>query len=308
MSDETLRFAWWNTSLSPRIDPRRAAKPLTESRFKLAAKLLERLISRKGADVVVLGEVSPEIAQALLNTLPADLGFRVVSESLMKAPERLGVALLHNDRVRVNASAPLRYRYFEHDARLALRFNLTITVDDTPLDLFAVHWPSNRDATSPKLRKSLGVALALHVRNAAACSLVLGDFNDEPFHDSLDGQLQASRDRAIVMNRKALLYNASWRLLGHRRAHVAHAPAPSPAGTYYFRSRETTWRTYDQVFVSPALLTGIWQLHEPDVCVWRSPLLLNRSGRPRLKFDHLPVLGSLRRPAIVAPQETQQDG
>lgn len=308
MSDETLRFAWWNTSLSPRTDPRRAAKPLAESRFRLAAKLLERLISRKGVDVVVLGEVSPEIARRLLDALPADIGFRIASESLTKAPERLGVALLHNDRVRVSAAVLLLYRYFGRDERLALRFNLTLSADNTPLDLFAVHWPSNRDAASPKRRQSLGAGLALYIPNAAACTLVLGDFNDEPFHDSLDSQMQASRDRAIVMSRKALLYNASWRLLGHRRAHIAHAAAPSPAGTYYFRSPETSWRTYDQVLVSPALLTGTWQLHEPDVRVWRSPLLLNPSGRPRLKFDHLPVLGSLRRPAIVAPQETQQDG
>jgi endonuclease/exonuclease/phosphatase family metal-dependent hydrolase len=308
MSDETLRFAWWNTSLSPRIDPRRKAKPLTEPRFNRAAKLLKRLTLRMGADIVVLGEVSPEIARRLLDALPSGLGFRVESESLAEPKKRIGVALLHNDRVRVSESALLRYRYFGSDARLALRFNLTLSADNTPLDLFAVHWPSNRDAASPKRRKSLGAGLALHVQNAAACTLVLGDFNDEPFHDSLDSQMQASRDRAIVMERKALLYNASWRLLGHRRAHIAHASAPSPAGTYYFRSPETSWRTYDQVFVSPALLTGTWQLHELDVRVWRSPLLLNRSGRPRLEFDHLPVLGSLRRPAIVAPQETQQDG
>jgi hypothetical protein len=98
--------------------------------------------------------------------------------------------------------------------------------------------------------------------------VVLGDFNAEPY----DGAFHAhptSRDRIAALRHRPkatddlLLYNLSWRWMGESEPWNG-SEAPSFAGTYNNGKYDpNAWKTFDQILVSPSLLTASgWLLRE----------------------------------------------
>lgn len=153
--------------------------------------------------------------------------------------------------------------------------------------------------------------------------LLLGDYNDEPFDESVRQALRTSHLRQDVVDRGRLaegaktvlrtyhetdiwLYNPCWHLISAGR----------PCGTFY---REGTWRIYDQVIASHGALlpTSPMQLVEGSLRVFSEPQIeygrttvemATRGGMPR-EFspetgtgvsDHFPLVFELDFPASVS--------
>ncbi len=125
--------------------------------------------------------------------------------------------------------------------------------------------------------------------------MVLGDFNDEPFNESMSTALLGSRDRNLVRKVPQLLYNPFWRLMGERQVLEEEKDGRLGAGTHYFEGTVAThWHTYDQFLVSASLLSGPgWVLKEGGTRIWQKPPLLRSPGRFASSFDHFPILGVL---------------
>lgn len=140
--------------------------------------------------------------------------------------------------------------------------------------LFANHWPSRSGGQheSAGYRAIAGETLAyFHERvrellGAATPVLVMGDFNDEPFDDSLVRHALSRRQPARVSGgRNAYLLNLTLGLLGDRE------------GTFYFDNEPNV---LDQLLANAAMLDGTAPLAvEPDsVELVRFPGMV-RAGR-----------------------------
>jgi Endonuclease/Exonuclease/phosphatase family len=296
---ELLRFAWWNTRL---------AREAGDNQRQVAREVVKRLVDREGVWLLALGEVNEKDA-----------------EELRQACETSGLDLLAGDSVPRNLALVYRRDGLDlkrHEAMISMwgKKNLEhcLHVVFTERDggcrfhLFVVHWPSNyMDNAASDERRTLAHDLCTEIRSIADSEhvVILGDFNVEPFDAAFRG-LQASRARESVREGRARLYNPFWRLLGERQHLQAALESPRDrkgAGTYWYRGSNdmTKWYTYDQFLVSASLLDPKgWHLSEDATAIWQEPPLINENtGRPRYKFDHFPIVGTLRPPAPSSVQE-----
>jgi len=127
--------------------------------------------------------------------------------------------------------------------------------------------------------------------------IIMGDFNEEPFHECLENQLLASRDRALAAKSPLHLYNPFWRHLGESEPYAGGASRKSFAGTCFLRTgRATQWKTVDQIIVSSAFLSsGPWHLNEELTrIVYITPKAMREDGATGI-FDHFPVIATIER-------------
>jgi len=285
-----LKLGWWNTRLSPKKGNAARADDADEETWAIASDVV-RLLERDEIDVLALGEVTPAAAERLR----AGTGY--VGLEVPRDAGDHGIGILFNPRRAVLTfdkviSVPLRER------ELHRSIEVSVVVDRVllPLRLILAHWPSRMVHEQADDRLALGSQLQTHIRNIIerdgrreAFVVVGGDFNDEPFDESLTMGLWGTRDRALARRQPHTLYNPFWRLLGERR-HREHGDEETGAGTAHWRSgRATKWHTFDQFLVSSSLLgAGCWSLLEGATGIWDQAPLASALGLHR-EFDHYPV-------------------
>lgn len=205
-------------------------------------------------------------------------------------------------------------------ARQAVRAGIVATYgfnDGSGWLIVAVaHWNSDRgsgaqDAHARRMKAAEAlrnaIVASMNALGADIPVLILGDFNAEPYADLFHSALPTARSRAEVRRHRprgaddVLFYSASWRWLGERYPWDAARPPPSLAGTYHWRGNRgpAPWRTFDQVFISPSLLESTsWTLDEATLGIFHEESVFDGSlSRPRAPFDHLPIVGHLKRPS-----------
>ena len=131
-------------------------------------------------------------------------------------------------------------------------------------------------------------------------SVVLGDFNSNPFDSPIAGatgmhavisrEIALSKPRSILSQTYPYFYNPMWSLYGDRSG---QAPA-----TYYYRGsdvHELYWHMLDQVLVRPSLVAAFDSDSLKIVAIAGNLHFTNPSGVPDdLRFsDHLPVIFQL---------------
>jgi hypothetical protein len=293
-----LRIAWWNTGLSP---PRGGGCP-TEAQWRVASEVVATLVDSQQVDILGLGEVTSDDVSKLRSSLHMPRDFDLQVED--KPVARIGV--LHDRRrVRVldDRESGIDTIVCGKTVNRMLRFAVDLVETETRAYLFFVHWPSRMVPTHELVRGKLGEELCRTVRDARGDNsfpvVVLGDFNDEPFDQSL-AFLQCSRDRSLVRRKPDLLYNPFWRWLGEQQPLAEEGATRRCAGTHHWKSGLLThWFTFDQALVSASLLGGgPWTLCEERTGVLQWPPLLAK-GRICSGFDHFPIVVTLiQTPAV----------
>ena len=246
-----------------------------------------------------------------------------IADELGCPPEALDLSLLY-DPSRFGPPTRIRSHVLDRslDTRDVLELQLTDLVSGRPVSVLVNHWPSRvafeslerRVAAAHHVRQLVAEGLRFQPRelwNPAAGELelpaeeafrerasravvVMGDFNDEPFDQSLQ-ILDATPDLAEV----AAPLSLTGRKLAERyQSYLRWTPrlfnpfwslCTGEQGTYYASPR---WRTYDQILLSPGALelfgavprARVFSL--PDVGVGASRIRLRTAlGRP-LPFDY----------------------
>lgn len=191
-------------------------------------------------------------------------------------------------------------------AGLVVRFQTACSDPPGSLIVAVAHWRSDmgdsRDAAERRMRAAEGLRVQIGKMRDSAPVLVMGDLNAEPFEGPLEAGLPASRFRdAVRLHRPrgpedVLLYNPSWRWLGEREPWTSSTRPFTLAGTYKKAGNHpSAWRTFDQVLVSGELLgPSGWSLREDTLGVGLDDDVFDAErSRPRLPFDHLPLVGLL---------------
>lgn len=296
-TEDLLSFVWWNTSLAPRGKTR-----ATPEQQQVAVQMVQTLITNIRVDFIALGEVSPN-EKEVFRLLASTEGYALLDGFAAAGRSQFDMLFFYNiSRLKAIGPSLIVDKKGGRTLRVAQRIDIFVSDAKRPFHLFVSHWPSRlhkqKDHTD---RQRLGIRLGDSVREVfekykeIPNVILLGDYNDEPFDNSLAEGLRSTRDRKLAKKKKELLYNPFWQYLGAacNRAEESR----TLGGTYYYPDGDiTNWHLFDQMIFSSSFLgDGEWMLEERLTQVVDIPnysvLLENRKEN----FDHAPILGVVRR-------------
>ena len=288
-----LSFSWWNTSLSPLAKSRSS-----EDDKKIAIAVIYRLLFELEIDFLALGEISTEDI-VLLQSLDEFSCFRIVSGVSKVDRITFDTCFIYRpDRIQMDEPIEIDTGKGGKKIKIAQKMVLKTETDDV-LHVFVSHWPSREycPENHPN-RHLLGMRLRDEADDIYAKSqsepyiIFLGDFNDEPFDSSLSTQFMATRDKALAIKKKRLLYNPFWQRLSYQNLEILDY-----AGTYFDkRSPLSKWRTFDQIIVSSTFLRSMaWYLNETSTGIINIPEYLTVVKNSKSIFDHLPIMITFER-------------
>lgn len=231
-------------------------KQWNSQRYFRKLERLSKVISEMGRDLhpqglAILGLAEVENSAVLedLVATPAlrDRGYKVVHE---EGPDRRGVdvALIH-DPVRYKVYAQRSYRVHDPaapDFRTRDQLLVSGVLDGDTVHVMVAHWPSRRGGEKRSMpKRKLAAELgrravdSLLAINPNARIMYMGDLNDDPVNPSVQRFF-----RSVGEKEKAV---------DGRFFNPMYAPYQKGVGTLAWRD---AWNLFDQILVSPALVTG----------------------------------------------------
>lgn len=295
---ERIAFGWWNTSLSP------VGKDRSDENHKeIARTVVTSLMDDLGIDCLGLGEVTNADLSSMLAACKSD-SLRIHEGTLKDGNLQFDTGVIYNQsRLAVANFRSKTSRHGGRRLKISNRIDFVSLYDGLPIHVFVSHWPSrsineenilSRKTVAGRIKDQLDEISEI-TPNAAM--VVMGDFNDEPFDESISWHLLATRDRNLAQTKSGYLYNPFWRQLGESEPYGRLLQRGGTAGTCFYKgTTETHWRTFDQILFSAAFLgKSEWHLNEDETRVIRSELLIRMVENEKVNFDHLPVFSVVER-------------
>jgi Endonuclease/Exonuclease/phosphatase family len=291
---EKLSIAWWNTSLSPSAklracDKQRITPGATDEERQIAIQVILHLLLVEQVDFLVLGEIANEDISAFQQD--PNLDDYTIESGISKTGHIAfdTCFIYHPDKIAIDNRCDIDTGKSGKKLKIAQKLILQVAITQQPFYLFVSHWASRlwcqeNDADRHLLGMRLRDDVDNILSNNSELIILLGDYNDEPFDDSLARQLGATRDKALVKRKPNLLYNPFWQHLTYPDADLNYA------GTYYHKNgKETKWRTFDQIIVSSAFINTELQLNEAETGIVHILNYLKQVKDDKTIFDHLPI-------------------
>lgn len=285
-------IGWWNSHLTP---PKGSKLPDLEKALVLAT--LEAMLST--INIFFLGEVDQEdMAWLDKNIGRSNLTFQFFQRHDGKANYNLGV-IYRNDVAFFDEPIFKTAGVGGKNYKLAVQIDALIC-DALEVRFFLSHWPSrlmlvdeapNRLLIGQSLRQEVDESLGRGCNNI----ILLGDYNEEPYNQSMRSFLRATRDAAHVSRKRELLYNPFWKHIACPNGYSRDGELPSPTGTYFYAADDIhKWLTFDQMLFSHGFVGGSdWHLVDKSVTVYRDPTLVSAVESGRFKVDHLPIIAAI---------------
>lgn len=295
---ERLVFGWWNTSLSPvgleRADANHKA---------IAEKVVKSLIVDLKIDCLALGEVT-DANLTLLKECCGKQSLATHDGTLKSGKLQFDTGIIYDtERLTIKDEKSTVISHGGQNSKLANRIEFISACDSSSFHIFVSHWPSRvYTEDNIKRRKTLAIRLRDEIDSIRksitnASIILMGDFNDEPFDESMSYHLLATRDRCLATKKEEFLYNPFWRQIGESEPHMWGNNKKSSAGSCFQKDgKETRWRTFDQILFSSAFLgSSDWHLNEQETMILRTEFLVELVQSGAVHFDHLPILSVIER-------------
>ena len=233
---------------------------LRDRKIHQLASVIAGMNTRRGPDLLGVCEVEnrfvvDRLVDAVNATLPVPRSYAVVHADTDDA-RGIDVAFVYDDTVLEVPGPPEESVFFHvvmrrNATREIVQVNFRTTTTGRTWALFGNHWPSRSGGQheSAGYRAIAGETLsyfherALEVHGSATPVLAMGDFNDEPFDDSLVRHALSTRQRAKVMSAREnpLLWNLMWPVAG------------VPDGSFWFDNQPNV---LDQFLVNKNMATS----------------------------------------------------
>ncbi len=298
-----VSFLWWNTSLSP-VGKDRS----TDEQKEYARKMIDVFIDNLKIDFIALGEVSSLDISDIIKHCQIE-GYEVFNGYEKAGRSYFDTCVLYKkDKFDLLDSSRITAAKGGRTFKVAQRLDFSFCEHDIPLHVFISHWPSRlhlkandpeRALLGMKLRNSIDSLISVYKDDTTV--ILLGDYNDEPFDQSLSEHLMATRDRGLASRKGHLLYNPFWRKIGHEYPY-SHSNAQEindNGGTYYYKSGEVSrWRTFDQIIFSSNFLgRSAWHINENLTKIIDLPNYKDLVLDSTENFDHFPIIGIIEKVA-----------
>ncbi|MCY0093861.1 endonuclease/exonuclease/phosphatase family protein [Hoeflea ulvae] len=292
---DKIRIGWWNTNISP---PIKGTPPPLEDGDLIIEVIITLLFK---CDILFLGEVSSENMD-WINEKLSGTTFIIKNMTIGGKSSIFNFGVIYNSEVShfhgseflIDTIAGANYKIScRMDFLLHNEFNFSFLVS---------HWPSRlRKPEDSSSRGHYATALRRYVDSALERGtqyiIVLGDFNDEPFNESMTTYLRGCRDAAFVNTHPQLLYNPFWKRIACTKGYTRAFDQTEPTGTYFYRSDNLhRWRVLDQMLFCAAFVgRSKWHLNETETGVLRYERLVQAIESTKSKLDHLPILAELNK-------------
>jgi hypothetical protein len=294
-----LKIVWWNTGMSPpttrKIKDKRGSEGFTT--------VLRHLLIDDEVDLLGLCEVAP-LEISVIDTLLGECGledYKVQSLYNSAGNSVNDFCIVFNDK---------KLKYLDHqfvnrrdENRVFYKAGVKVRLiacEGTIFNVYLSHWQSRRSMHDKPHRAGLGSTLRDSINSVFQATgenshvILMGDFNDDPYEDSMTHHLKATRDKNFVLANKRVLYNPFWREMGALipYVHSDRSVWDYPYGTCYYKnhSEMTFWKTFDQILFSSSFFgKNNWHLSEGATKIY-SLVEFGRYFEDWSKVsDHLPV-------------------
>ena len=232
---------------------------LRDRKIHQLASVIAGMNRRKGPDLLGVCEVEnrfvlDRLVEAVNAALPASRSYTVVHADTDDA-RGIDVAFIYDDTLFRLPAPPEESVVFHvvirrNATREIVQVNFHTTAGGRTLAVFGNHWPSRSGGQheSAGYRAIAGETLGyfhervLEVHGPETPMLAMGDFNDEPFDDSLVRHALSTRQRSRVTSAREspLLWNLMWPAAGR------------PDGSFYFDNQPNV---LDQFLVNKNMST-----------------------------------------------------
>ncbi|MDP2562836.1 hypothetical protein Q8W26_17000 [Psychrobium sp. 1_MG-2023] len=297
-----LRMAWWNTALSPAAP--KASSKANQGTYATICKHIEKLITELSCDLIAICEVSSDDV-AYINTY---LGSRLIDIKMLDLTCKLGrtrfdIAVIYNTRkIHLSHLHYLSKSITGNTVKAAQLVEIVNLDDNKRIHLFLCHWASRLHGGEDRRKSAATIvyssAQALMSQNEDV--IVMGDFNDNPYDESIRNHLNASRCHdAVRKYPNEYFYNPFWRSVVSEKKynHLADNEAFRSGTHKYKEFQGTIWHTYDQIMFSGSFLgKGTWHLNEQSTKVIEEVGFINDFENRGNLIDHLPIMCEITRP------------
>lgn len=300
-NNKKITFSWWNTSLSPHSKENAAS----EEHKYFVLLTLTRLLVEKDVDVLCLCEVSEKDIAFLTEKLNLkSFDYSVYNGALRDGRKQFDLCVIYRNSILTFIGSDVISKIqITKKIHAAQEVNFIIKETGEPITLYLVHWSSRLyDYPNSPNKIQLGSLLRDAVDDCRDTKnikhvVILGDFNDEPFDQSLTNSLFASRDISLVQKIPKLLYNPFWRHMVHSTLHPHNSFEEKGCGTYFYKNDQSNrWKTFDQIIFSSDFVSGQnWYLNEEKTEIFSDKKFIEYIYSSKSKFDHLPIISVIER-------------
>lgn len=298
-----IKMAWWNTALSPAS--KNASSKANEETYTIICEHIKRLIIDLSCDLIAICEVSTEDVAYISSYLDSNLtNMKVLDLTYNVGRTRFDIAVVYN-----SAKIHLKYQYqlskiLTGNTIKAAQLVEVVNLDDEKIiQLFLCHWPSRLNGDGERRRKAAADIVYLSASELMSKNedvILMGDFNDNPYDESVLHNLKASRCHDFVRKYpNEFFYNPFWRSVvsDKKYSYLTRNDMFRSGSHKYKQFQGTLWHSYDQIIFSGSFLgMGAWYLNEQSTKVVDEIGLINDFDDKKNIIDHLPVICEITRP------------
>lgn len=295
-----LRFAWWNVALSPSA-PQAKTKASAET-YPIICGHVESLMKESSCDFLALCEVSEADVRYLSEHLDLD-NITVLDLTQKVGRTRFDIVVIYkNSKIKVRHNRTLSKPLTGNTVKAAQLVEVENIDDSKTIYVYLCHWASrlNGDGEAKRIAAANMVYnSASEFMNEGSDVIIMGDFNDNPYDESLHHCLKASRCHdAVKKYPTEFFYNPFWRSIVSEYKY-SHAGVKNTyrSGSHKFKQfLGTIWHSYDQIVVSGSFLSnGYWHLNEYRTQVMAPTEILTHFEDNKHFIDHLPIVCEITR-------------
>lgn len=286
-----LRIAWWNSGLAP-LGKRRG----TVAEIAYAGQIIKFLFQNLGISFLGICETTrQDLIDVCASSGLAEL--KIFDGAIQTGNLKFDTGAIYNSKIfdQISSSTHIE-RHGRRKLKLANRLSMKLLPTNDCFHFFLLHWPSNVSPDAKDYRSSYAHNLRCAVESFKRQTspndyfVIMGDFNEEPFHKSLEIDLLAVRDRILAQKNDDYFYNPFWRFLGEREPYTLIAKKLRTSGTCRFpRGDFSKWKTVDQILIGNDFLgQSDWHINEEETDIVPLPLG-GLQSLPSDIFDHSPI-------------------
>lgn len=294
-----LRFAWWNLAISSTATTK--SKPAD---YDGVTSDILKIMVKHDVSFLAVCEVSSDDVKQIRARLPKP--YQIMDLTFKAGRTRFDTAVVFNNNIlNVKHIVNLNNKVRNQTIKAGQKLIVTEKNYYEEFSVYIAHWSSrlSPDGESRRFRAAqiLGQS-ALDDMKKNDQVIILGDFNDNPFDESVI-QLGAVRCHDSTRKlRKETLYNPFWRNVVSQKTynHIVNDEDHFHSGTHFYPTAfDSNWHTFDQILVSGNFLGGNnWHLQECQTGVLDNIYFLQHILDKSSPYDHLPIVCEIIRPEV----------
>lgn len=240
---------------------------LFNAKIDQLASIIRQMNNNQGPDILGVCEVENEFAlQQLTDRINAQLAnrnYRIVHVDAALDRRGIDTAFIFDDaKYTVDPDTIFSHFVMRRTGTRDITQATFTTAAGNDIVALCNHWPSRYGGAheSRGFRMTAGETLSYwhqriwEERNNEIPIIAMGDFNDDPFDDSLLHYARATRERGDVERTRTAprFYNLAWRYMG-QQGQDRNGDPKQVHGTLYYKGNGNI---FDQLLVSKGLLVG----------------------------------------------------